>query len=93
MHAKIKAVMISAIIGVMASSVVAAETEMKITVNTASAEVLDKGLVGVGPKIAREIVRHREDHGNYADLSDLDEVKFVGSKMLERNKNRIVFEE
>ena len=93
MHAKIKAVMISAIIGVLASSAVAVETEMKINVNTASAEALDKGLVGVGPKIAREIVRHREDHGDYADLSDLDEVKFIGSKMLERNKNRIVFEE
>lgn len=93
MHTKIKAVVMSAIIGVMASGLAVAETDIKINVNTATAEELDKGLIGVGPKIAREIVRHREDHGDYADLSDLDEVKFIGNKMLERNEDRIVFEE
>ena len=77
----------------MSSGVVAVEADMKVNVNTATVQQLDEGLVGVGPKIAREIVRHREDNGAYVDLADLDEVKFVGSKMLERNESRIVFEE
>ena len=64
----------------------------KINVNLATIEQLDKGLLGVGPRIALEIVKYRDQHGPYQNLDDLDRVKYVGGKMLEKNKSRIVFD-
>ncbi|USE39442.1 helix-hairpin-helix domain-containing protein [Endozoicomonas sp. SCSIO W0465] len=51
-----------------------------------------QGLLGVGPRIAMEIVKHRDQHGPYQSFDDLDKVKYVGSRMLEKNKKRIVFD-
>ena len=62
-----------------------------INVNTATAEELDKGLIGVGKKTASEIVSFREEHGLFTSLEDLDKVKYVGDSLLEKNKDRIVF--
>ena len=65
---------------------------VQVNVNQASFEELDKGLLGVGPRIAMEIVKHRDQHGPYQSLDDLDKVKFVGATILEKNKSRIVFD-
>ena len=64
----------------------------KININTATAEQLDDGLLGVGPRIAMEIVKHRDANGPYKSMDDLDKVKYVGDRMLDKNKGRIVFE-
>ncbi len=64
----------------------------KININEATIEQLDEGLLGVGKRIATEIVKHRESNGPFENLDDLDRVKFVGSKVLEKNKDRIVFD-
>ncbi|WP_257263713.1 helix-hairpin-helix domain-containing protein [Endozoicomonas sp. ONNA2] len=64
----------------------------KVNVNQATIEQLDKGLLGVGPRIAMEIVKHRDQHGPYQSFDDLDKVKYVGSRMLDKNKKRIVFD-
>ncbi|ELT98880.1 hypothetical protein CAPTEDRAFT_200303, partial [Capitella teleta] len=44
----------------------------QINVNQATVEQLDKGLLGVGPRIAMEIVKHRNQHGPYQSVEDLD---------------------
>lgn len=64
----------------------------QVNVNQATFEELDEGLLGVGPRIAMEIVKHRDQHGPYQSMDDLDRVKFVGSTILEKNKGRIVFD-
>ncbi len=64
----------------------------QINVNQATVEQLDKGLLGVGPRIAMEIVKHRDQHGPYQSVEDLDKVKYVGSRMLDKNKGRIIFD-
>ncbi len=66
--------------------------EQKINVNQATVEQLDKGLLGVGPRIAMEIVKHRDQHGPYQSVEDLDKVKYVGSRVLDKNKGRIIFD-
>ena len=63
-----------------------------INVNQATAEELDKGLLGVGPRIALEIVKYRDQHGPFQSLEDLDKVKYVGNRMLDKNKRRISFD-
>ena len=64
----------------------------KVNVNQASVQQLDEKLVGVGRSIAQEIVRFRDTHGPFQSFEDLDKVKYVGAKLLEKNKARIVFE-
>ena len=63
-----------------------------VNVNQASHKELDQGLLGVGPRIAMEIVKHRDRHGPYQSIDDLDRVKFVGATILEKNRGRIVFD-
>lgn len=63
-----------------------------VNINQASVQQLDEALVGVGRSIAQEIVSFREVHGPFQSLEDLDKVKYVGAKLLEKNKDRIVFE-
>ena len=53
----------------------------KININTASAAELEL-LPEVGPKLAAEIVRHRERFGPFKSIVDLDSVKGVGTKTL-----------
>ncbi len=78
----------------LAFSVMAAPDEDSdlINVNQATAEELDKGLLGVGPRIAMEIVKYRDQHGPFQSMEDLDKVKYVGNRMLNKNKERISFD-
>ncbi|UYM15621.1 ComEA family DNA-binding protein [Endozoicomonas euniceicola] len=64
----------------------------KVNVNQATVQQLNESLVGVGPKIAREIVNHRKSHGAFQSMEDLDKVKYIGSVLLEKNKDKIVFD-
>lgn len=95
MNKKIMAFVISAFLSISAMAVDQKGQESKqinVNVNQASVEELDKGLLGVGPRIAKEIVMYRDLHGPYQSLDDLDKVKYVGSRMLKRNESRIVFD-
>ncbi|MBN2013387.1 ComEA family DNA-binding protein [candidate division KSB1 bacterium] len=62
-----------------------------ININTATEAELQQ-LDGVGPTLARRIVVYRHVNGPFRSLEDFDNVKGVGKKLIERNKNRIVFE-
>lgn len=62
----------------------------QINVNTASASELE-ALPGVGPAIAARIVQHREQHGAFKQVEDLDAVKGIGAAKLEQLRGSIVF--
>ena len=64
----------------------------KININTASHKELQKDLIGIGDRNATEIIRYREKNGPFKTLEDFDKVKYVGPKLLEKNKDKIIFE-
>ncbi|MFC0323102.1 ComEA family DNA-binding protein [Gallibacterium melopsittaci] len=64
----------------------------KINLNTATAEQLQQGLVGIGAKKAQAIVEYREQHGPFVSLEQLTEVKGIGAATFEKNKDRITIE-
>jgi len=71
---------------VLAARVLAAPVD----INTADAKVLAESLNGVGPSIAAAIVAYRKEHGPFKSAEDLMNVKGVGPKLLERNKQDIL---
>jgi competence protein ComEA len=72
---------------VMTAPVIAAASG-KVNINTASVEELTQ-LQKVGPKIADRIVAYRNANGPFKTVDDLKDVKGVGDKILELNKDRI----
>jgi competence protein ComEA len=72
---------------VMAAPVVATGSDT-ININTASVDELTQ-LQKVGPKTAENIVAYRDANGPFKTLDDLKNVKGVGDKILELNKDRM----
>ena len=60
----------------------------RVNINTASATELTE-LVGVGPKIAKNIVAYRKKHGKFKKADDLLNVKGIGEKPLEKMKSQL----
>ncbi len=58
-----------------------------VSVNRASADELTS-LKGIGPKKAALIVAYRNQHGQFARLSDLTKVKGIGDKWVARLQKR-----
>lgn len=61
----------------------------KVYINTASASLLHQALQGIGKTKAEAIVAYREEHGNFASVDELLEVKGIGSLLLERNRDKL----
>lgn len=61
----------------------------KVNINQASAEQLARILHGVGMARARAIIELREQLGGFKDIEDLLQVRGLGVKVLEDNKERI----
>lgn len=61
-----------------------------ININTADAEQLAYGLTGVGIKRAKDIIELRNQLGQFTDINQLMQVKGIGPRMLDLNKERIV---
>ncbi|MCS3428208.1 ComEA family DNA-binding protein [Leucobacter aridicollis] len=59
-----------------------------INVNTAGADELTQ-LPGVGPAIAQRIIDWREANGRFADVDQLLEVSGIGSKTLDKFRDRV----
>ena len=57
-----------------------------IDINTATAEQLEKGLKGIGPKKAADIVKYREANGPFKSVDDLAKVPGIKGKTLEKVK-------
>ena len=60
-----------------------------VNINTADAETLANELVGIGPALAAEIVRDREQNGRYDSPDALARVKGVGARIVETNRANI----
>ena len=54
-----------------------------VDVNRATADQLDE-LPGVGPATAEAIIAHREEHGPFASVDDLLDVRGIGEAKLEQ---------
>ena len=64
----------------------------QVNVNTATAEEISQALVGIGLSKAEEIVRYREAHGAFAHIDELVNVKGLGMKTVDKNRERIVLQ-
>ena len=58
-------------------------TGLLINVNTASAAELES-LPGIGPKTAEAIIAYREEHGPFATIEAITDVKGIGPATLEK---------
>lgn len=67
----------------------AVENSHRIHLNQASADQLQQGLVGIGPKKAQAIIDYRNKIGGFKRIEQLLEVKGIGEKTLEKNKDRL----
>lgn len=61
-----------------------------VDINSADANALAAALKGVGVKTASEIVSYRKRNGPFKTPEDLLEVKGIGPRTLEVNKNDIL---
>ena len=62
--------------------------DQKVNINTADVATLTT-LKGVGPALAERITAFRKNNGPFAKAEDLMQVKGVGEKIFERNKEVI----
>jgi len=69
-------------------SVLSADNDGKININTATAEELTQ-LKGVGEKIAESIVQYREENGPFKNVADLELIKGIGPKILADNTDML----
>jgi competence protein ComEA len=60
-----------------------------VNLNTADVETLKRDLSGVGSAKARAIVSYRDNHGPFASVDELLQVKGIGKSLLEKNRNRL----
>lgn len=62
-----------------------------VDINTADAATIAENLNGIGESKARAIVAYRAEHGNFLKEQDLIKVKGIGAKLIERNRDLILF--
>ena len=71
-----------------ASGTQSAVTGPKVNINRASVTELQQ-LSGVGQKKAEAIIQYREQNGSFKTVNDLQNVKGIGPKLLEKNRARL----
>jgi len=64
---------------------------VQVDINTADAVTLARELSDVGLVKAEAIVAYRDAHGPFTSLDDLAKVKGIGPRVIEENRERIVF--
>jgi competence protein ComEA len=62
----------------------------QVDINSADAKTLAEGLNGVGLSKAEAIVAYRDEHGPFSSAEDLAQVKGIGEKLVEKNRDTIV---
>ena len=60
-----------------------------VNVNKADAQTIATSLDGIGVSKAEAIVAYRDAHGPFKSVDDLGNVKGVGAKTLDRNRDAI----
>ncbi|WP_089605997.1 ComEA family DNA-binding protein [Acinetobacter piscicola] len=63
-----------------------ASSTNKVSINTATIEQLQQ-LSGAGPKKAQAIFDYRKQNGQFRTIDDLQKVKGIGSKFIEKNRS------
>jgi len=63
-----------------------------VNINTADAETIQKELKGIGAQKAEAIVAYRGANGNFQTAEELTNVKGIGIKTVEKNRDNIVLE-
>lgn len=61
----------------------------QVDINSADAQTLAEGLNGVGLSKAEAIVAYRDEHGPFSSAEDLVQVKGIGAKTVEKNRDNI----
>ncbi|MCE7031843.1 ComEA family DNA-binding protein [Lysobacter sp. GX 14042] len=85
---RVRALLATAVLSLaLAGPGFAAET---VDINTADAETINRVLVNIGPSKAQAIVDYRDEHGPFKSADQLAQVKGVGLKTVEKNRDRIV---
>lgn len=82
----LKAVAVSLFLSFLSAAALAEPVD----INTADAKTLAAQLQGVGPKSAEAIIAYRTKHGPFKRVEDLDKVKGIGKKTVEKNRANIV---
>ncbi|HEX20185.1 MAG TPA: helix-hairpin-helix domain-containing protein [Acidiferrobacteraceae bacterium] len=60
-----------------------------VNINKADVIVLAERIKGVGPKLAKSIVMYRKKHGPFKSVDELQKVKGIGSKLVEKNRKEL----
>lgn len=60
-----------------------------LDLNKADAATLQRELNGIGKTKAEAIVAYREEHGDFASVDELLEIKGIGKALLERNREKL----
>ncbi|HED13921.1 MAG TPA: helix-hairpin-helix domain-containing protein [Gammaproteobacteria bacterium] len=79
----------STIITALCSAVLFSQAAWPVNINTADASALAAEISGVGEKLATSIVLYRKQHGPFKSIDDLTSVKGIGSKLLEKNRDKL----
>ena len=61
----------------------------KLNINTADAETIAAELNGVGESRAKEIVKYREQVGKFKSIEELENIRGIGVKTIEKNRDKI----
>lgn len=61
----------------------------QVSINTADAPTLAAELTGVGEKKAQAIVDYRKLNGAFSTISDLQKVKGISARTIEKNKQNL----
>jgi competence protein ComEA len=80
------------LVGLIGAVPVTAGDVEKININTATADELVQ-LNGVGPEYAERIIAYREKYGPFKTPEELIQVKGIGQKTFEKNREIIIVEE
>ena len=60
-----------------------------VNINTADAQTLASNIIGVGDKKALAIVTFREEHGPFKSVDELTQVKGIGLKLIDKNRENL----
>ncbi|MFZ6047160.1 ComEA family DNA-binding protein [Pseudomonas sp. CR3202] len=76
-----------------ATAVASAEQQTgKININSADAATLQDQMIGIGETKAKAIIQYREENGPFSSVDELLEVKGIGAKTLEKNREKLSVE-
>jgi len=79
------------LMGLTAAQPLLADDTEQININQASQAELTE-LKGIGPVLSQRIVEYREEHGPFQSPKEIMDVKGIGPKTWEKNKDRITTE-